>query len=852
MSRDNQKLAKLISRAPTELRVNLWRLATALTIPPDASHITHGLAIVEGILTQIKTHLDERLDFNDTNENGLSPGATLIHLCKTMSALVAAANFAAKDTVHHPMVRDSSRDRTPLHGYYVDDCPVWVMLFYVADPALGEEVTERYRWLLELVFTELIILTLSVDHTHYSMRIAAMSRTSKEKDERSTEPQDPFACPLIGAKWSRIRETALVLRNFSDPTLNDLLFELTDDTSASSLAGVALRLEPIWKDELKIELKDFKGDSDEKKRIFRESKYERFFQPFARVLDLSNPGWRSKETKIGAGGSGPKSTRRKRTSFGFIRLPESQTVIDRQPIDDMIELQHLITPIQSVDRPSDENSKTLSEFDESPIDDPARSSAYDLLLVKRSHPAGSSSSAVAGSMIGRQIKRHYALLSTRKSALSPLQVSRLRQSLTMPIETPEDRIFQTFARAALSTGRTLGNDEFKIVRVLDDVPEKATPRTVYFSLSEQKWVLFPAPPAFVDAAPLELERPLASRLFLDDALDFHSLASIIFNAKVDQLGGVRVPWSASNKGTALEEFQRIIDDKSASLQSLEKLLFERLVICRNGDTSIATLLTDQSVGHSRTVVHYSNLSVDDVVETYAEALAPFQLNERLKKPAISARHIGARRVPTRDSVRELITALTEKFQSDSTEVGFNAYGVYNLIAFQISCAARPVIHRVLPRSSSIFPQVRLNEKAVSSYHERITFLPQLAVVQLGHYAEFINRSAPAWISSEGLFPYFNSKKFVDGELTPSRFSEIATSVGFPLELYSLRRFVRTELMSRLVAGEDIDGFMGHWFHQCSPFDPLSLYPPRRLLKLAEESMTKVLIDVGFTGSGQRL
>jgi hypothetical protein len=138
------------------------------------------------------------------------------------------------------------------------------------------------------------------------------------------------------------------------------------------------------------------------------------------------------------------------------------------------------------------------------------------------------------------------------------------------------------------------------------------------------------------------------------------------------------------------------------------------------------------------------------------------------------------------------------------------------------------------------------DKARSDYDRRVNAIPNELAEHLYRYVTFrkqlvvtgperVKRATFVYVDSEGLFERFR----------PSDFLKVVAP-AFTLELYSLRRFLRTELRcTYAVHAEDVDAWMGHWFQRLSPHDRLSTYPLQRLLALGKGAISDLLESVGF-------
>lgn len=373
---------------------------------------------------------------------------------------------------------------------------------------------------------------------------------------------------------------------------------------------------------------------------------------------------------------------------------------------------------------------------------------------------------------------------------------------------------------------------------------------IHYVLDDRQWIVFTPPPAFESRNPRSVqERIRWPMIRLADWTGFDHLLSHL---------GLAVPGqpvrrlSVSRTNAVADWLQEILPHDDIRLSSCPRLLFNLLLDTNNGDLGIAQLISGQTRSHGGSVAHYSHYRAAELWAAYARAwgreyVIPAASEEQDQQP----RGYGAHRVPTRDSVRGLMQWLQTKLQATPLVERHNHYTAYSWAALVLGTAMRPV------REPHIFSPgedaaeqliVTFLDKARTDYHRRVNAVPKALAEHLYRYAQYLR-------SMDRLIPTDDKRRqiafrFVEpsGEVRafrPSDFEALCSEV-FDFELYSLRRFARTELAGcGTLSGEDLDAYMGHWFDGVSPHDRLSTYPITRLHSVALHEVTNLLKAVSF-------
>jgi hypothetical protein len=206
--------------------------------------------------------------------------------------------------------------------------------------------------------------------------------------------------------------------------------------------------------------------------------------------------------------------------------------------------------------------------------------------------------------------------------------------------------------------------------------------------------------------------------------------------------------------------------------------------------------------------------------------------------------IGARRVPTLEGVRKLVQALANQVRASTGVARRNALTANTQLGFNIATAGRAFEMRLIGDFVRSLDLLVLAEKG-GAYNNRVVTMPPRFKAQFAIYLNELASWGYPTDGPHGLFCCWGQGTKPEGPFSPQRFGELAQAEGFDLELYSIRRFARSELLARDVDPEDIDALMGHWFHLLSPHDMLSTYPVRRLRSLADGPIESLLADVDF-------
>lgn len=459
------------------------------------------------------------------------------------------------------------------------------------------------------------------------------------------------------------------------------------------------------------------------------------------------------------------------------------------------------------------------------------------------------------------------------------QVRGLLRAMADPKKVePENAAAAACMHAAIALGRSL---EAGCTLKIHTSLQRATlePDRIHYGLAERQWVVFAPPPAWRETPAAECERALWPQVRLIDRTSFWRLL---------EAHGLAHPGVPVRRLTEVrrDELLRWTGDHlpriAAPADACRDFLFHRLLAVTRGDLGIARLITGRELAHSATVAHYAYYRTETVWNAYRrswqeDASAPAAAAETGPVAEVAASTIrhgyGARRVPEVGAVRQLVEWLRERVRRSAGAERHNLYTAYTWVGLVLGTAMRPVTTIVLHDPVSgmgRFPVMTFVDKARSDYHRRITALPAALAEHLDRYAHYLRaldlemRGTGAAGGAHALpFRYCDEdsaggdspkggKQEKDRQadrrwraFRPSDFQHLCGAV-FGLELYALRRFVRTELaQDEGLTAEDVDAWMGHWFDGLSPVDRLSTYPMGRLQEIAGGAAARLLAKTSF-------
>lgn len=857
MSRDYSRLSRLIECAPEGERAHLRWCASALTIPGNLAFLDHGLELTLGILDRIGPAFEQCFGRFAPETQGNEPSSASAFLrdqCERLLSLSAADEAPSTDLMRRRMEGKMGRSTTPLHGKSVDSSPYWASLFYMVDPEADRTVADAYERLTDLVLIDLWTVSARLPSAPY---FAYLEQKTALEGIRGVEGQEAVATRISkqlksfisGTDRSRIRSAARVVRKLSDAEWRDLLMELSS-VDADDLPELVRGAELLWWERLNP---DTFAEGD-KTKTSGEAEILSAFDLLVRT-SRGHEGLHNRTRR--SSGSGRKSTRHTRTFLGFVRLPDSEVLFDEPETDGPTPLVAYRPPRSA--RARAEDVELLGEMNIGPDDDPARGGT----LHVSGHVSGSdgrlTNTSLASRQIAKRLRKIHARMRSRSNALSARAIRALGAWCAPCTGGPRIAREEAWLKIALGTGRL--PDSTCRVSILGTAPsgtDGPDRDEIQFLIDRTCWRIPVPAPAFAD-----LEQPVASvpvQGFVDlpDLLDFAGFARANQGSATASSSLSRLPTGAGVQKQVLELARDITGDAHLPMSSLSGWLFDRLIDVSHGDMALATMLTGRSLSHSRTLQHYSVLEGQLVMDRYRQAIAvlvPDSSSPPSEDPmpaAISSsRAAGANRVPSLEAMQRVIGRLKEQIAIGG-EDGVRALVNYTQIGFHLGTGARPIAARYFPLALDVLPVVVLTEKAPSPYYENPVPLAKPVHAQLGRLVAALRALVPGWDATrDSVFPLLGPDLSILRPLRPMDLDATMIQLGFDIELYGLRRFLRSQLMRRNVHGEDIDALMGHWFDGASPWDPLSTYAPKRLFDLVNGPVSELLAEIGFVPVGIR-
>lgn len=844
-----------------------WIIATQLGIPPDGSYLLDGLRRSIPILEDAGTHLRDALRI--VLGPRLEPDELLTQV-RELEAWVSNQQFPHDSPFLRVMARDNQDERHPLAGYCLSTLFHWPNLFYELPNQLSDDQVrpDRYRNLLQAFSAHVIAAQSTVLPVEYRSFCTQWWRDDLLPD-RALYPDRR----LMG----RTAAASRVIRRITTPDYKDLLDQLTWTADPYHVA---------------LQRWDYLGTGDLEQQAVR---------TLSRFLHSIVPGWRKPiaiETRDNSGSSSRRSRVVHQTfGDGFIRISASQTILTTEVTDAGIEYESFLPrPPTAAELTERLVNQYREELDVSSIDTEAEVEEH--VLVKEEAVAAISQQAEAEAL--RQLDGHQWLpaaerldgngfgtvllasspdssASASKSAVGGTptggtirwaQDHRRRfhyaHRLTVDRINSEDcrRLLEVIAKEpveadgavlmALHVSIALGRpfETACRLRIHDELDANwAEEEELGYVLSTRQWRFRAPPPAFEDHPYTASERRRSDRIYLDDQTGFFDLA------KRHNQAGTRLPivrLTASRRANAAQWLKRTLPDRDIALSALPAFLFHEVLYRSDGDLGIATMLTSRTHGHSASVSHYACYPHSRLQQVYRLAcrrLRP-QSKAQPRFPAVApaVEMHGARRVPTIEAVRDLIAESKRQLLVTDGLVRHNHYTAYTWIGCVLGLGMRPLTQPHLHELAEVvgsLPVLSFIDKARSDYHRRLAVVPEPLVPHINRYVKYFVDLRLAHPEIETSFWFIDPETRISEPFRPSHFQFLYKDI-FDLELYSLRRFVRTELMAlREVNGETLDAFMGHWNDGVSPHDSLSTFPFRLLHQFARTHVTALLKNVEF-------
>lgn len=836
------------------------RLAAQLGILPDLRYLRDGL---RRSLVCIQAYGNQMVPYlQGLPGPPLGPG----ELASEIEAMLAWINLQAWPATDHrnmDMARLSPTAAHPLDGHSLSIAYHWANLFYTAKPdetAQSSELRRAYDALMAEFSTYVLAAQARIDPIAYLDYCTIWHKTGKQPSE-----SDHPARELAG----RVAAASRIVRRLSLPKYHRLFAALT---TAPEVANFDIRVQRINRP----------ADLDERDALDAIARLLKGIAPWRR-----GPRRRSKRND-------QKRTKgrivREKYVDGYVRVADGaclatgfetaqgirfETIVPRPPEAEelatellatrtatSIEDEGLIFPTH--DLGTDALALARAKLDGQqwiPVDERTPDGGMDYITVSDEsgdqalqgvHPGSSSRWAAdhrRRALMAHRLQPGRLQLRDIEVVLSAMRRARKES------ETREGAADKIALHAAIALGRSWEQGcSLEIHQSL--LGQMLDPDRLHYGLAERQWAVVAPPPAWASKSVTRSERPQWSEIRLRDHTGFLELLEI---------HGFAVPGQPLGRPTAsrrreIERWAGVrLPGTDSPLGGCGTFLFGRLLEVSRGDLGIARLITGRTHAHSESIAHYAYYDARHVWDAYsrcwvatAPAGGPSDRRQSRGRVQNTSHGYGARRVPTMDAVRALICQLQRRIRGAKGAERHNPYTAYTWLGMVVGTGLRPVVEpHLFPFASRVGSQqvATYLDKARTDYHRRVSVVPRLLAAHLDRYAHYV-RGLDRDSTNSGEFRRhpFRYRACETGQFRafrPGDFEEICEP-DFDLELYSLRRFFRTQLMQDPnLTAEDVDAAMGHWFDGLSPHDRLSTYPMVRLHGLAMGAADRLLRAVSF-------
>lgn len=826
-------------------------VASQLGLLPNLHYLNDGLERSRDCLSKY----GEELEYCIRSVTGprLEPGE-LLQGIDAMRAWVQTQGFAASDIRLAVMARESASAPHPLAGHSVSVAHHWTNLFYTSEPAnSGGSSPDVYKPLMARYGAYVIAGQSTISPCDYLAFTTDWWRDGVQP-ERSLYPSRRLA--------SRVAAASRSMRRLSLPIHRELLDYLADWPDESALFERVLgAVERRWSE-------DQQGSLDAIMRLME------MIVPGLEGSTISERGRNS--TK------GPRREVRQIYSDGYVRISESPCLLSSQSIDGvnyetvvsrpksaeerLIEFRTDIEQVDSEEPDAPDAWPNIEDIHDAmdgqewmPTDEVVEAGQIDAVLV--SSGAGGTEARKGGVSPGTRSRwaadhrRRHLLL--HQLTPSTVGVGELRHVLGAMLTVPPDSEngpALACLHAAIALGRSF--ESASSLEVHASHPGwDLDPDRIYYVVDKSSWIIVVPPPAWRDSALTVSERQVWTQVWLRDQTGFAGLLGhfgLGYGRPVQRL-------STTRRQAVMVWLGKQMPNSDNPHRDSTRFLFGRLLELSRGDLGIAGMITATRHAHGGSVAHYSHYAAAKVWRLYGSAWKlkadPEDVSRTLPDNSVPnigvpSKGYGARRVPLPDAVATLLSDLRDRVIHGHGADRHNDFTAYTWAGLVLGTGMRPVTDpHILNLAGNVGDQsvVTYVDKARTDYHRRINVLPKPLAEHLLRYAHHLRTLDRHNLSNTAQSPSFRFQEN-DGSWRAFRPSDFGArcEAFFDLELYSLRRFVRSELIAdRGVTGEDVDAQMGHWFDALSPHDRLSTYPMLRLHGVASGAVTRLLVRVGF-------
>jgi integrase len=830
MTRRLGRYQELLNRAADEAQKHqLSELIVMVGIPADLSYWFDGLRRTRLILQHDKEEFDELLQAVGSPETT----QTWLDRITLGEELARPMIESPDDPMSLEMGTPEAGKPHPLAHFCLSVCPHWTALFYEQDPSATPEQQNAYKALQAIVLRCVLAAHVRTRDVREFLDLYQEWRgiTDKVAGLKGDHPVRRIEAASRSLRRLAHVDFAPYIEWFvrEDETLIEMCDAVGEqlDNAATPAPGVK---------DVSAGLRGILGDL---RRLGE--------------LVLGTVSVRSR------GPSAARGETRREWPDGYIRITRGRLAFSVEQLDDETRLLRIFEC-------ADRRKLSPSDWDE-PGPPPIDASDQSGMTIMENSDAWEGPRRLQSERQVAQIARQSTAPTHDRASLTHWQVTKLLNALPK-VESE----LRSYLIVSLATGRDLA---MLGLPILSRIPSRP-PKIAFLAGAQPAWIVRIDPPAFADASVTNAERRTTSVLKLPDLLGFA--------ACLGQPAPSIVTWSSDIRPRARTWLRQELWDPSLCLGALDSFLSRRLLELTGGELGLQQLLLGSPWQHAQSSAHYTARSLEVAVKLYRRALRipditmpatlpntpalPCEAPEDAMPPTppdeqVAGVHagedrgvgsasapsvaIGARRVPTVDSVRALLKALAGQAAETTGTARRNALTAYTLVAFNVGAAGRGFGTRRLQDVIRPYGLIVLAEKG-KAYNERLVPLAPTLAALLDAYLNALAGWGYRPEGPYGLFCWWNGGIGPEEPFTPKRFSALAGALGFDLELYALRRFARSELIERGAPPEDVDALMGHWLDLLSPHDKLSTYPIRRLRALANGAVELLLRDLEIQAS----
>lgn len=873
---DSYRQHRLDRKLPGDAEDGGSLLASQLGFLPDLDYLRDGLERSFQCIREYGGQLAILL--KDAPETCLRPAALLTEIT-TLLQWVDQQGWAADDIRLRPMARLSTSSRHPLAGYSKSVCHHWSNLFYTLEPdganASHHSDAQDYDALMGEFSMYVLAAQSMVDPATYL-------EYCREWWAKDMYPEGSlYGAASIG---SRVAKASRAMQRLSRPEYRHLFEALRRNQGGDGSASQTFSQRFFAARAAVVHPSNPKPLRDAAQAITL------LLQGLASPWHRRRTGSR---TGIGIGGKSSNHAEREQYRDGYVRIDESlcvsatfeteqgtrfEAIFDRP-----MEIEDLAAELISghATRNPDEDTQLIYPTGDShadalalaaaelngqqwmPVGDRVGGVEIDAVVLPSAESNGTE--ALPGVHPGTSSRwaadhRRRELMAHRlePNRLQFAGVTRVLKSIAAYSGGSETAAALLCLHAAIALGRPL--DQAITLEVHPTWPgHSPEPGVIHYLVKDARWVVTALPPAWAEESVTQSEHPLWTQIQLNDQTGFKQLLE---RPQRLPTGRIVTGWSDAKREAVTTWLQERLPDCDHPLAACSSFLFHRLLDVTGGDVGISRLVTGRKHAHSESVAHYANYDAAVLWRAYEKCWDGGVKHHAPKlgrgAPLVPARKenshsYGARRVPRLEAVKTLIQRLQSRIRSSEGAERHNYYTAYTWAGLVLGIALRPVtIPYLYPIAEGLDTGwiITFIDKARTDYHRRVNVIPVLLAAHLDRYARYIRDLERA---SDRMKPlpvlalrYQSPEMGRFRAFQPGDFEQVCKP-EFDLELYSLRRFVRTQLArdSGLNA-EDVDVWMGHWFDGLSPHDPLSTYPMVRLQGVASGAATRLLESVAFT------